>query len=279
MASSRAEAYRRGSSRRSPGPARQTWYCSVLLRWKRSSGSGTRPTGLRRRASARRRVAVAALRERGGDAVVVDVAGGGQHDVRADVRAPVVAEQRPPRDRGDHLGPADHRPAERMRPEDGLGREVVHDVLRVVLHHRDLLEHDLALRVDVGQRGREDHVRHHVERDVDVVVGDAGVDDGRLARGGGVELAAHRVEQLGDPDGVVALGALEEQVLDEVRDAGLGRRLVAGAGADPEPDRRRANPVDVLGDDALAAGKGCETVLVHSGSYAEAGAADASVST
>ena len=87
---------------------------------------------------------------------------------------------------------------ERVRAEHGLGRQVVHHVLGVVLHHRDLLEHDFALRVDVGEGRLEDHVGHHVEGDVDVVVGDARVDDGRLARGGGVELPAHRVEQLGD---------------------------------------------------------------------------------
>ena len=102
--------------------------------------------------------------------------------------------------------------------------------------------------------GREDHVGHHVERDVDVVVGHARVDDGRLARRGGVELAAHRVEQLGDLHGVEPLRALEQQVLDEVRDAGLGDRLVARAGADPEADRRRADALDALGDDPLAAG-------------------------
>ena len=130
------------------------------------------------------------------------------------------------------------------------------EVLRVVVDHRDLLEHDLALRVDVGERRREDHVRHHVERDVEVVVGDARVDDGRLARGGRVELAAHRVEELGDLDGVVAFRPLEEQVLDEVRDAGLGDGLVARAGADPEADRGRANAFDPLGDHTLARREG-----------------------
>ena len=221
-----------------------------------------RPAGLRTRASARRAVAVAVLRERGRDAVVVDVARRGEDDVRADVGAPVVAEQRAPRDRRDHLRAADHGPAERMRAEDGLGGEIVDEVLRVVLDHRDLLEDDLTLGVDVGERRRKDHVGHHVERDVDVVVGHAGVDDRRLARGGGVQLASHRVEQLGDLDGVVALRALEQQVLDEVRDAGPGRRLVARPGADPEPDRRRADAVDALGDDPLPARKRRESVRI-----------------
>ena len=67
---------------------------------------------------------------------------------------------------------ADHRPAERMRAEDRLGEEVVDEILRRVLDHRDLLEHDLALRVELGERRREDHVGHHVEGSSrDAVVG------------------------------------------------------------------------------------------------------------
>ena len=85
-----------------------------------------------------------------------------------------------------------------MRPEHGLGRDVVDEVVRVVLHHRDLLEHDLALGVDVVNDGLEDHVRHHVDRGLEPVVGDARVDDRRLARCRGVQLAAEPVEDLGD---------------------------------------------------------------------------------
>ena len=44
----------------------------------------------------------------------------------------------------------------------------------------------------------EDHVRHHVERGLEAVVRDARVDHRRLARGGGVQLAAELVEDLGD---------------------------------------------------------------------------------
>ena len=54
---------------------------------------------------------------------------------------------------------ADHRPAERVRAEDGLGDEVVDELLRRVLEHRDLLEHDLALGVELVEERREDHVR------------------------------------------------------------------------------------------------------------------------
>ena len=54
---------------------------------------------------------------------------------------------------------ADHRPPERVAAEHRLGDQVVHEVLRVVLDHRDLLEHDLALGVDLREDRLEDHVR------------------------------------------------------------------------------------------------------------------------
>ena len=114
-----------------------------------------------------------------------------------------------------------------MRAEDGLGRDVVHEVVRRVLDHGDLLEHDLALGVDVGERRPEDHVGHDVERALEPVVGDPRVDDGRLARGRRVQLAAELVEDLRDLLRRVARRALEEQVLDEVRDARPRVGLVA----------------------------------------------------
>ena len=153
------------------------------------------------------------------------------------------AADRAPADRGDHLRAADHRPAERVLVEDGLREQVVDEVLRRVLDHRDLLQHDLALGVDVREGRREDHVRHHVERVLEMAVGDARVDDRVLARRGRVQLPAHLVEDLGDLLRVVRARALEEQVLDEVRDARLRVGLVARAGADPEPERDRADAV------------------------------------
>ncbi len=157
---------------------------------------------------------------------MADVPGRCEDDVRADVGAAVPCPERPRRDARDDLGAPDHRPAERVRAEDRLRGEVVDEVLRVVVDHRDLLENDLALGVDVVEQRREDHVRHRVERLLEPSVRHARVEDGRLARGGGVQLAAHRVEQLGDLLRAVARRALEEQVLDEVRHARAGARLV-----------------------------------------------------
>ena len=139
-----------------------------------------------------------------------------------------------------------------MVAEDRLGDQVVHELLRRVLVHRDLLEHDLALGVELLEERREDHVAHHVERRLEMVVGHARVDERVLARGRGVQLAAEPVEDLGDLERAVTLGALEEQVLDEVRDAGLASALVARAGADPVADGDRADVVEPLGDHPLA---------------------------
>ncbi len=59
------------------------------------------------------------------------------------------------------------------RAEHRLGEEIVHELLWCVVVHRDLLEHDLALLVELGERRREHHVGHHRERLFDVFVGHA----------------------------------------------------------------------------------------------------------
>ena len=194
---------------------------------------------------------------------VLDVPRGRDDHVGADVGGGVVLGQRVPVDRCDHVRSPDHRPTKRVAAEDRLGDDVVHEVLRRVLDHRDLLEHDLALGVDLGEGGLEDHVRDHVERGLEPLVGHAGVDDRRLARRGGVQLAAERVEDLGDLLGAVAAGALEEEVLDEVGDASASLGLVAGAGADPEAERDRADARNVLADHPFSPGQRRQLVLNH----------------
>ena len=114
-----------------------------------------------------------------------------------------------------------------MRAEHGLRRDVVDEVVRGVLDHRDLLEHDLTLRVDVDERRPEDHVGHHVERALEPLVGDSRVDDGRLARRRRVQLSAELVEDLGDLLRGVTRRALEQEMLDEVRDTGARLGLVS----------------------------------------------------
>ena len=114
-------------------------------------------------------------------------------------------------------------------------------LLRRVLDHRDLFEDDLALGVEVDELRREDQVGHHIERFLDVLVEHARVDDGVVACGRRVQLAAEAVEDLSDLLRRVLLRPLEEQVLQEVRDPRVRVVLVTGARADPEAERDGAN--------------------------------------
>ena len=224
-----------------PGAPRQTLYCSVSLRPKRRPGGGGDTSGPRTTALVR--AVGRQLRDRALDELdeplVLEVPGRREHDVAGHVHRAVVAGDRRLVDGGDHLGRADHGPAERVVAEDGLGEQVVDELARRVLDHRDLLEHDLALGLELGEDRLEDHLGHHVERDLELLVGHARVDDRVLAARGRVQLAAERVEGLRDLLRRVRGGALEEQVLDQVRDPGLRRRSRRGS---RRRSRSRARP-------------------------------------
>jgi hypothetical protein len=172
---------------------------------------------------------------------VIEVPGGGDDHVARHIHRTVVGGDRPARDGRDHVGRSDHGPPERVVAEDGLGDQIVHQLLRLILVHRDLLEHDFAFGVDLGERRGEDHVAHHVDRRLEVLVGDPGVDDGVLARRRRVQFPAEPVEDLGDLLCGVLVRPFEQQVLDEVRDAGALITLVTGAGADPVAERDGSN--------------------------------------
>ena len=135
-----------------------------------------------------------------------------------------------------------------MLAEHRVGEEVVHTVHRLVLIHRDLLQHDVALGIDLGVGRSEQHLGQQLEGSLGVLVEEAGVEVGRLLAGGGVHRRPQPVEDLGDLDRRVVLGALEEHVLEEMRDARLRGRLVARAGPHPEAQRDRAHRGHRLGD-------------------------------
>ena len=246
--SSAPRAKRRSSAREIPWPPKQMWYCSVSLQWKRSLALLV-DRGLGRAVA----VGHAGAEVLGGerrDLLVLDVARGGDDDVLCRVAVVVVGRDPVARDARDHRRLAEHAPSERMVAVDGLAEDVVDTVLRLVLVHRDLLEHDLALGVDLvlGQRRVEQHLRHQVERVRGVLVEESRVQVRRLLRGRGVGRRAHAVEQLGDLDRRVAIGPLEQQVLEEVREALLALALVPRAGLHPEPEGDRADRGDDLRD-------------------------------
>ena len=169
--------------------------------------------------------------------VVVDRAGGRDHDPLRSIAVGVEGGDLVARGAGDDLGTADDRPPQRVAAERRLAEQVEHLLLGLVLVHRDLLEDHLALGVDLDQPRTEHHVGHHVERGRQMLVDHAGEDRGRLLAGAGVELGAHPIEDLVDLDRLVAVGPLEQQVLEQVRQPRLAVGLIAGTGPDPDPDR------------------------------------------
>ena len=80
----------------------------------------------------------------------------------------------------------------------------------------------------------------------EVLVEHPRVDRGGLLVGAGVELGAHAVEQLVDLRRGEAVGAAEQQVLEEVREPGLVGGLAARAGGDEEAQGRGPDGAHVL---------------------------------
>ena len=141
-----------------------------------------------------------------------------------------------------------------MPGEEGLGEEVVDEFGRLVLVHEDLFEDHLALGLDlVGpEGGSADDVAEDVEAQVEVLVEEAGVEGRVLLGGEGVHLAADGLDRLGDLASRALFGALEQQVLEEVGDAGQFRTLVPRPDIDPEAERHRAYVGHPLADETDA---------------------------
>ena len=246
-----------------PGAERQTWYCSVGF----ERNTSTAPAGPRRgRArtafpTSARRPSRAGARP-GDEPLVVDAPRRRDDDVVRPVPAAMKGAERALGDVRDHLGRPKDWAAQRVAAEDGLRDEVEDELLRRVVHHGDLLEHDLSLGVEVVEAGSEDHVGHDVERRLQVLVEHARVDDRVVAGRGGVQLAAEGVEDLGDLEGRVGRRALEEQVLEEV----VTPAWASSSSREPAPIQRPIAPsarLERLGDDARPAVEGRQQVVLH----------------
>ena len=106
---------------------------------------------------------------------------------------------------------------------------------RLVGVHEDLVEDHRALGVDVG--GPQRRLPHDLAQDVEpewqVLGQQADVEGGVLLGGEGVAVTTDLVEGLGDGDGRTGVGALEEQMLEEVRCPGQFVALVREPDAHP----------------------------------------------
>ena len=142
--------------------------------------------------------------------------------------------------------PADHRPVIRRGVKrGGIQLLVQHAVDIVVGAQPALFLHDLDLALELlgQQRQRRHAIRIEIERNPQPVGGDLLVVRGHVVVGERVRIAAVRLE-----DAVVDLGrhvlrSVEHHVLEEVRDPGDARALIARAHAIPLPERHRWHAV------------------------------------
>ena len=138
---------------------------------------------------------------------MIDVAGGRQnHAAGAIARGQELAELGAGEARHAR-GRAEDGAAERLAGESRVLDEVVDDVVRAVAGGGDLLENHLALALQlvIGIERVLQDVGQDIERDADVVLEHAGVVEGGVEAGCGIELAADLLDLLGD--GLGACGA------------------------------------------------------------------------
>ena len=187
----------------------------------------------------------------------VDGAGHGDHGGVRHVLLAVVVADAVAVDARDGGGRTGHVAPDRLvGPQQAVEGERGLLVWRVLDRSQLLEDHaPLALDLRVLQQRVLHGVGEQVERLRGMLRGDLAVVDGQLAVRGGVEQPTKRV----DLDRHVARRrpprrALEAEVLQEVREAGVGvGRLVAGAGVEVDRDGDRARMRHRAGDDAQPA--------------------------
>ncbi len=136
---------------------------------------------------------------------------------------------------------AQHRPPDRLVGKR-RGLEVVEDdVVGRVARLAQLLEHHLALLLQLAgiEVGRVHEPGDQLDRKGQVTGQRAGVEDGHVARRPGIELTAHILDRLGDGARRAPGRALEHHVLEQMGKAVLFGRLEPRAGVSIKANRHR----------------------------------------
>ena len=149
---------------------------------------------------------------------------------------------------------AEDGPAKRVPGPEALREEIVDQIVRGVLDHLDLLEDDRLLLLDIlrGEARVPQDVGQEVDGERQVLVEHAHVEAGLLLGRERIHLSAHRIDRPGDVLRRPGLRALEDEMLDQMRDSAAALRLHARAGVDPDTDRHRTDMRHHLRDDADA---------------------------
>ena len=170
---------------------------------------------------------------------MIDAARRGDHRVGGPVMARQIALEPLAVERAHGRPRAQDRAADRLvRIGDRL-QIFENQIVGRILNRADLLDDDVLLARDlVGiEGGSGQDVRQHVEGERHVGLQGARIIGRHLDAGRRIEVAADRLDLLGDLTGRAALGALEGHVLEKMRHAMLVRLFVATAATDPDPER------------------------------------------
>ena len=182
------------------------------------------------------------LRHQVPDGLVLDVAGRRDNQVPGGVDPREVVAQGGAVDGAHGGGDPENRPAQGVSRPEALSEELVHEIVGSVLHHLDLFEHDLLLARHLRgvERGAQEQIGQHVDGAGQMLVEHLDVVARALLRRESVEMAPDRVDLLRDVLRRPGRRALEEHVLDEVRDARVRRALVPRSAGQPDPEADRA---------------------------------------
>ena len=208
-------------------------------------------------------------------AAQVEVAGHRHHDAVGRELALLELADVVAREAADVLRRAEDRASDGVVGVEQVQEVVDHQLVGGVVVHlhlleddvalaRDLLGGEVALQVDLGDQvdGPADVFVHHLGRDADV-----------LLRREGVEVASDLVHLVGELVGILGLGALEEHMLDEMREAALGFVLVAAAHVKPQADGRTTDVWDPLEENPHAVREDYFPDMVHANSRERRGVA------
>ena len=181
----------------------------------------------------------------------------GQHGVFRAIHPPPVIQHLFPGKRLHGIGSAQNGPGDRLVSEMGQHQHFVHQILRRVLRHIDLFQHDALFLFHFHRVEHRPHrqVADDVQGQAHVFVHHLGVKTGAFLGGKGVQLSPHLVHLLGNVPGGAGSGSLEDHVLDIMADAGLGNGFILRARADPQAHGNGAKMGNSLAHDAQPVGQ------------------------
>ena len=140
---------------------------------------------------------------------------------------------------------------------EAFGEQLMDEVVRRILDHLDLFDDHLLLALDIIRTQRRTHhdVGQHVDGQRKMFVKHLQVVTRVFLGGKRVHLPTDRVDRLGNVLGAASRGALEEHVLDKMRDPALLNRLVTRAAGEPDTDAHGSHVRHPLGEEAKAVRK------------------------